>query len=42
MSLYWKTRTLISGDYREIERNIIAYKNNKVIKNIKRKKISTV
>lgn len=31
MSFYWKTRTLISGDYREIERNMIAYRNRKVI-----------
>lgn len=31
MSLYWKTRTLISGDYREIERNLIQYHNQKVL-----------
>ncbi len=31
MSLYWKTRTLISGDYREIESNYIEYHNKKVI-----------
>lgn len=32
MSFYWKARTLVSGDYREIERNLIAYKNEKVAK----------
>ena len=31
MSLYWKTRTLISGDYRELESNYIEYHNRKVI-----------
>lgn len=31
MSFYWKARTLISGDYREIERNVIAYRNQRVI-----------
>jgi len=25
MSIYWKARTLISGDYRELERNYIEY-----------------
>lgn len=38
MSFYWKTRTLLSGDYREIERNLIEYKNAKVIKKYKGKK----
>lgn len=37
MSFYWKTRTLLSGDYREIERNMIAYHNEKVIKKYKGK-----
>lgn len=32
MSFYWKTRTLISGDYREVERNMIAYHNDRVIR----------
>lgn len=31
MSFYWKARTLISGDYREMERNVIAYRNKKII-----------
>ena len=35
MSFYWKARTLISGDYREIERNMIAYHNKKVIEKYK-------
>lgn len=37
MSFYWKARTLISGDYREIERNFIAYHNKKVIEKYKGK-----
>ena len=37
MSLYWKTRTLISGDYREIERNCIELRNKKVISKYKGK-----
>lgn len=37
MSFYWKARTLISGDYREIERNMIAYHNKKVIEKYKGK-----
>ena len=35
MSFYWKTRTLISGDYREIERNMIQYHNRKVVEKYK-------
>ena len=34
-SFYWKTRTLISGDYREVERNCIAARNERVIKKYK-------
>lgn len=37
MSFYWKARTLISGDYRELERNFIQYKNKKVIEKYKGK-----
>lgn len=37
MSFYWKARTLISGDYREIERNMIQYHNKKVIERYKGK-----
>lgn len=37
-SFYWKTRTMISGDYRELERNYIEYRNKKVIKKYKGKK----
>lgn len=37
MSFYWKTRTLVSGDYREVERNMIAWHNDKVIKKYKGK-----
>ncbi len=37
MSFYWKTRTLVSGDYREVERNMIAWHNAKVIKKYKGK-----
>lgn len=37
MSFYWKARTLISGDYREIERNMINRHNEKVIKKYKGK-----
>lgn len=37
MSFYWKARTLISGDYREMERNLIAYHNKKVIEKYKGK-----
>ncbi len=37
MSFYWKTRTIISGDYREIEKNLREYKNKKVIKKYKGK-----
>ena len=37
MSFYWKTRTLISGDYREVERNLIEYNNKKVIAKYKGK-----
>lgn len=36
-SFYWKTRTLISGDYREVERNCIAARNERVIKKYKGK-----
>ena len=35
MSIYWKARTLISGDYRELERNYIEYHNKKVEKKYK-------
>lgn len=35
MSFYWKARTLISGDYREIERDIIEYRNKKVMEKYK-------
>lgn len=37
MSFYWKTRTLISGDYREIEKNIIEHHNRKIIQKYKGK-----
>lgn len=37
-SFYSKSRTLLSGDYREIERNIIAMRNRKVIKKYSGKK----
>ena len=37
-SFYWKTRTLLSGDYREIERNTIAMHNRSVVKKYRGKK----
>ncbi len=37
MSFYWKTRTLVSGDYREVERNMIQYHNKKVLDKYKGK-----
>jgi len=37
LSFYWKARTLVSGDYREVERNMIAFHNAKVIKKYKGK-----
>lgn len=38
MSFYWKTRTLISGDYREVEGHLREWKNQKTIKKYKGKK----
>ena len=35
MSFYWKTRTLISGDYREVEGHLREWKNQKTIKKYK-------
>lgn len=37
MSFYWKVRTMISGDYREMERNMLQYHNKKVIEKYKEK-----
>lgn len=42
MSFYWKTRTLVSGDYREIERNMIQYHNKKVLEKYKGEEIYCV
>lgn len=42
MSFYWKARTLISGDYREVERNMIQYHNKKVLEKYKGKEIYCV
>lgn len=39
MSIYWKARTLVSGDYRELERNWIEYSNKKVIKKYQGKEV---
>lgn len=36
-TFYWKTRTLLSGDYREIERNIISSHNQRIIKKYSKK-----
>lgn len=35
VSFYWKARTLISGDYREIERDLIEFHNRRVIEKYK-------
>lgn len=38
MSFYWKTRTLLSGDFREIQLNLMEYNNKRKIKKYKGKK----